>query len=316
MRKDQDFLGPEELEKRKKRRREKALRELKRSRGERFRTFDPIGHCIYCGAASYCPEGGKLAKEHILPFALEGQLILPKASCRACEDVMKSFEDPLLNGLFYALRRKLAFSRRNRQRSETGFANIVALHGSVEERMSIPLQEHPAITPLPVPPRCRTLREPGDTQAVRTFVVRDYIAERRLVQKYGISGIRPPNYRVSDFYRMLSKIAHGYAIAKIGAEHIKPCLLDLIHGRNEDFEEFVGALSNQPRLRSSKLWQFQIDFIKRGDTVYAVVQFRFLGTFGGPIYEIVAGSVPNATVYEYDGLLEPGEIRMKIIKTS
>lgn len=43
--------------------------------------YDPVHKCIYCGAISYRPEGGKLSDEHIIPAAMNDDLVLPQASC-------------------------------------------------------------------------------------------------------------------------------------------------------------------------------------------------------------------------------------------
>jgi hypothetical protein len=48
--------------------------------------YPPVGRCIYCGV-SY-----DLREEHIVPFSLGGVLILPKASCRKCENITHRFE--------------------------------------------------------------------------------------------------------------------------------------------------------------------------------------------------------------------------------
>jgi uncharacterized Fe-S cluster-containing radical SAM superfamily enzyme len=49
--------------------------------------FDPIGECIYCGT-----KEGPLSREHIIPFALNGDRILPEASCTACGKITGKIE--------------------------------------------------------------------------------------------------------------------------------------------------------------------------------------------------------------------------------
>ena len=45
--------------------------------------FDLVGHCIYCLADSV-----PLSREHIVPYALNGELVLPKAeSARPCHRI-------------------------------------------------------------------------------------------------------------------------------------------------------------------------------------------------------------------------------------
>src|SRR5271165_2543948 len=53
------------------------------------RKYEPIGRCIYCGAKRYTSNDplAKLGDEHIIPLAFGGNLLLPEASCRACEKI-------------------------------------------------------------------------------------------------------------------------------------------------------------------------------------------------------------------------------------
>lgn len=49
--------------------------------------YAPVGRCIYCGGTSYSEAhpGRRLGDEHIIPLQLRGTLVLPEASCKACE---------------------------------------------------------------------------------------------------------------------------------------------------------------------------------------------------------------------------------------
>ena len=46
--------------------------------------YEPIGRCIYCGK-----ENVPLTDEHIIPLALHGEHLLPKATCIACQTIIK-----------------------------------------------------------------------------------------------------------------------------------------------------------------------------------------------------------------------------------
>jgi len=46
------------------------------------RPVQPILRCLYCGAATE-----SLIDEHAIPHGLGGHLILPKASCTACQKI-------------------------------------------------------------------------------------------------------------------------------------------------------------------------------------------------------------------------------------
>src|SRR5438105_2660009 len=50
---------------------------------------DSFGKCIYCGSTG--GEGG-LTKEHIVPYALDGSIVLRGASCAKCQKETKEIE--------------------------------------------------------------------------------------------------------------------------------------------------------------------------------------------------------------------------------
>ena len=54
--------------------------------------LQPANRCIYCGVT----EG--LTDEHVIPYALWGTLVYPKASCRRCAQVTSDIERKILRG--------------------------------------------------------------------------------------------------------------------------------------------------------------------------------------------------------------------------
>jgi hypothetical protein len=69
------------------------------------RRFPPVGRCIYCGATRYSIDDARpLADEHIIPFALNGDYVLPEASCRQCERTTGQFEQVALRGILRGAR--------------------------------------------------------------------------------------------------------------------------------------------------------------------------------------------------------------------
>ncbi len=76
-----------------------------------YHTYTPVGRCIYCGTTE-----GTLSKEHIVPYALNGNWVLPKASCKKCSAITQKYEDACLRIMFKPLRTRLGMqSRRRRQ---------------------------------------------------------------------------------------------------------------------------------------------------------------------------------------------------------
>jgi HNH endonuclease len=77
--------------------------------------YPPVGRCIYCGKTD-----GKLSREHIVPYSLNGNLVLPEASCERCAKKTQKIEEICTHeryGMLHPLRTKLNLqSRRGRHR--------------------------------------------------------------------------------------------------------------------------------------------------------------------------------------------------------
>src|SRR5215212_3632262 len=75
-----------------------------------MKRYKPVGTCIYCGSVD------DLRDEHIIPKALNGDWILPAASCRVCEAITSKFEMKVLRGPLWPPRRALNLQSRHRDR--------------------------------------------------------------------------------------------------------------------------------------------------------------------------------------------------------
>jgi len=101
------------------------------------------GVCIYCGSSSYAEdEKRKLGREHIFPEGMGGQLILPEASCRACERLINGFESFVQARTLNALRTRLNIkSKKGTKRPTTIDAEF--LFGEEMKRLPVPIGEYP-----------------------------------------------------------------------------------------------------------------------------------------------------------------------------
>jgi hypothetical protein len=86
--------------------------------GSTMQTSWHVGQCIYCGTSE-----GKLSDEHIIPYGLNGDFVLRKASCAACATITSRFERDVLRNLFPAARAALGYKTR-RKHPETFPAKI------------------------------------------------------------------------------------------------------------------------------------------------------------------------------------------------
>ncbi len=70
------------------------------------KTFEPAGHCIYCGRT----DG--LSDEHIVAYGLGGTIVLPRTSCPQCRKITGRFEHMVLRGPMWDVRALRGFPSR------------------------------------------------------------------------------------------------------------------------------------------------------------------------------------------------------------
>ena len=106
--------------------------------------YDPIGHCIYCGATEFPGGAGRFSDEHIFPYALGGRMVLPEASCDTCAKIINGqIESPFMRNEWGHLRAKQKFPTRKPQKRRTQ----IRIRNRTGEHLSIPIRDHS--TPVP-----------------------------------------------------------------------------------------------------------------------------------------------------------------------
>jgi hypothetical protein len=115
------------------------------------KTYPPVGECIYCG-----DRHSTLTREHIVPYGLGGNMILPRASCHTCADITKRFEQKCLRMTMGPLRIRLGVKTRHpKQRPKTLDLELLHEDGRLET-VHVPAAQYPASIVLP-----RLFENPG-----------------------------------------------------------------------------------------------------------------------------------------------------------
>src|ERR1700730_2940748 len=251
--------------------------------------YDPVGRCIYCGATSYGADNSRpLADEHIIPLALDGDRVLPNASCQRCEKLTSSAELMALRGVLRGPRISLAL------KSRKGHPDTLPLFGHHQGsvfKVDIDAASYPSILLLPAPawlpamltgydlpetPRMFVYGGPlnehasrfllSKTQRTRSKAKKKNWKKRRRQKQlqpmqvqfsdappekvFHGSGVFSPSLNVKLYYRMLAKVAHAYAVAELGLDSFKPFLLDVIQGIADDN---LGLYFGGPLVHSTQL---------------------------------------------------------------
>jgi hypothetical protein len=202
--------------------------------------FPPVGECIYCG------KKAGLSDEHIVPFALAGNLILPDASCKKCREITSLIEWRVLRGFMFDARVVGNFpSRRKKVRPSTVRTKLI----SEDDRLTvhdIPVKDAAAFLILPLFARATILNK--QPPAVGVTIIGQEVLHfgknvEHLVRGRDAKGIEfDSQIQATEFARLLAKIAYGYLVATMGLfPRDETPLLRLIRGEADDGACWVGS---------------------------------------------------------------------------
>lgn len=251
--------------------------------------YQPVGQCIYCGATKV-----PLTKEHIVPYALNGNWILPQASCKKCAAITGAgVEQAVLGGELQHLRTVLNFqTRRPSDRPVT-----VRLRAD-DRDVDVPITDCPIIMPFirfPAPGLLDNRPSKHGIDVIGQVSIRwgpdpDEFAKRHGFRKVSFQATLKP----AMFARMLAKIAYSHAVARFGLNALQDeFVTGVILGRSDRIGDVVGCIQVQIPVP-----QNPIDHVLhpvtygRGtsgvDRLLAVRVKLFAG-YPTPVYEVVLG---------------------------
>lgn len=248
------------------------------------RTYLPVGRCIYCGTTE-----GPLDREHIVPFGLGGNLVLPASSCRACSGTTSAFEMSCLRAYLGKFRLRFGFpSRKGKFRPEDSIFKTTDGFGN-QGHFALPPEKSPRILTFF---RLQTAGLLSGVPASSSFepepVVIYHGDDRWAFETTWDVG----EYTHADFCRLLAKIGHSYAIGDQGYDVVSQyemLLPDLILGRRSDFGNLIGGYPADPPAEKSQAFELQVVRGEQGGFEFILVDVRLFGFMGTPKYHVVVG---------------------------
>lgn len=207
----------------------------------RAKTYKPVGQCIYCGATS-----GPLTDEHIVPYALNGNWILPKSSCDECRKITGKVEQSILRGELLYLRAALNFqTRRPGERPVT-----IRLQADGRE-VELPITDCPIVMPfvrfpaaglLDGRPRKNGIDVVGDVGIHWGPDIEEF-ARRHGLRRLSFQTTVAP----AMFARMIAKIAYCHAVARFGLDALEDEIVTaVILGKSACIGDVVGCTEEEP----------------------------------------------------------------------
>jgi hypothetical protein len=237
--------------------------------------------CIYCGSSS------DLRDEHIIPYGLEGDLVLRRGSCRSCEARTSRIERRVLRASLLAGRTALRMRSRHKANVPETLPLIEVDGDGNESIRQVIVAEHPTYISLPTFEPPAILRGADSPNLQVTGAWTQWVGEttlaaaspRHRAAKVGVE----VSVDVYAFARLLGKIAHGFvAAADLGP--VETPLPAALFAEGESIGWWVGGAPDVTLTREG-LHGVGLSFVD--DSIH--VRIRLFAQFGGPEYLVVAG---------------------------
>jgi hypothetical protein len=265
-------------------------------------TFEPVWRCIYCGKTK---QETNLTREHIIPFGFAGSLILPRASCLACADITKKFEQFLQRDMYGLLRAHLNLpTRRPDERPKTW--PLTFYRGADQtntETIDIPVEEYPYMFAMPVLPQPGLLEGKKDLGGWAWLRIADspigkdrgdqLVRRLRRSANETIGFLLSTDVHLGVLAKSFSKIAHGYAVAKYGYDGFDHFLPDLILGKKDNAADLFGNCAQLDlSIGDGKDMHeiFLVPVFIEGETLL-VAQVQLFARYHAPTFQVVVGKL-------------------------
>ncbi len=254
--------------------------------------YPPVGRCIYCGNS-----GGPLTDEHIVPLGLGGNLVLPKASCKACQDITRDIEGVCLGKMLGPFRVRVDTpSRRRKKRPKELTTSVLYLDRSIRHEKAA-VGDAPISLTLPIFEPPDILRNLPPVTGFRGLKGWSFVSGWDFKDQWhrrGSQGLLAGQFQPALFCRMLAKIGHAFAVADQGLESFIPLLPKVIRGDGDAISYLVGGDSDIPAPELGEpgarpLINLHLHVYTNNGRQFLVVSIRLFPTLETPKYHTVVG---------------------------
>jgi hypothetical protein len=261
-----------------------------------------MGECIYCG------EEAQLTREHIVPLALNGDLILKNASCPVCSDITKRFEGSVLRGFMLDARTVGKFqTRRPKERPlQLAISRELAL-GSFE-RLQLPVDSHPGFLHLPLLEPAGILAGRNSEIGTKLFgfeTIRFGSDPGLLLNLLNTRAIRTHHrLYLTQFARLIAKIGYCFASWQHGLlPRTRIPVMDSILGRSDRHSHWIGSADFGTEIEKQRPEHALATCVKTSPIDgydYLVARVKLFCSTGATGYEVAIGRTADYEMYGYE----------------
>lgn len=245
-------------------------------------TFPSKGCCIYCGTTKEA-----LSREHIVPLSLGGQHVIEGASCGACADITKRFEQDVARELWGDARNSAnAPSRRKKARP----SHIVTGHPVA---VTVPYSAYPptfVFYTMPLPGILQGLDPATDVlPSWQLIAICDDKKLKEFSQTHNTQITARFRHVPSSFARLIAKIGYGHVLTKLDMSDFEPVVLPYILGKNANISYVVGGTAESAAPEPSLGYKLSMAVAGLAENAYVIAEVRLLANCYTPTYSVVVG---------------------------
>lgn len=246
------------------------------------------GACIYCRCT-----GIPLTDEHVVPYSLGGSHVLKKASCLACADITKKFEQKVARDLWGDARHAYgAPTRRKRERKTHILINDAQ---DPTRKLKVPANEYPAGLVFYKMDRAGLLQglpEPVDVSGLWQFsVVNDDVRREAFLKKYSEQLTIKFRHVPQELGRLLAKIGYCQILTSLDLEDFRPICLPYILGQKQNVSYVVGGSLEDGKPDPENGYSLTTVGFGSTSLIMLVALVRLYANTHAPAYHVVVGDV-------------------------
>ena len=251
-------------------------------------SFPDPGLCIYCGRL-----GTKRGREHVIPFALSGNVVIQEASCDNCADNTKKVEEYCSRGFLLAARTHLGLQSRSKSLPKT--LPLVSVLNGHEVVLDLPISQHPFLFVALLLRPCtffnsEDVQKESSMSSVSIPVYPDYTSR---VDALGVGRFATDSaIDYYAFFALLAKIAHCCAVGILGLDKFTPLLIETIFDKSDEPWTYVGGCDEDYRRETSDwntLHQYRIHHQEIRGKIYVICDVQLFSNLGAPKYRVIVG---------------------------
>ena len=232
---------------------------MSKSLQTRTHQYPSLGKCIFCLGS---PPESELTDEHIIPFALNGNLVFVDGTCKKCAEYgNKTFEQPALNADLYLPRVLLQLRRRNKKTQKT--LPTVALGddtlGCGGPKVQLDINTFPkqlALVVFDPAGLISNVERSSDLSSLGVCFFNLWFHDPTPIP----GGVTVESKATNGpFATALAKSAYCFAVAELGLDAFDgDDIRDLLTGKRQDVYNFVGAPAAKEKLSDNHLHELYI----------------------------------------------------------